>query len=273
MRAPTANPITQGEHLASKAVDHAYLPDDTVYAPEDGVVDSYQQRGSGTSDAGNCLRLRGATGLHQFAHLYQSYVSVGQQVSKGQRLAQMGDTGYAFGRHLHYWVQTPNGYVYPPNLYTEPFNSTQGDTSMNRDEEANAYQIVLGRPMEHGGSGRTGYKFIVDAKAEVDAQRAGIAAQLASIQAKVNEQNQAITALSQAKNATEAEKAALVASIADCNAEIATAHDTIADLEKTQGGFTPTDRENQNKILSMITSIFNYFAGQFKTFQKYRGKL
>lgn len=270
MRAPTANPITQGEHLASRAVDHAYLPDDSVYAPEDGVIESYQQRGSGTSDAGNCLRLRGATGLHQFAHLYQSYVSVGQQVRKGQCLAQMGDTGYAFGRHLHYWIQRPDGsYTYPPTLYTEPFNSTQGDTIMNRDEEANAYQIVLGRPMEHGGSGRTGYKFIVDAKAEVDAQRANQQTQLQNIQRLVNEQNQAIADLTNKNALTEAEKAAILAQIADCNAEIATAHDTITDLEKTQGGFTQADRDSQNNILLMVTTIYEYFHGQYRTFLKY----
>ena len=46
-----------------------------------------------------------------------------------------------------------------------------GDVPMTPQEEANAYQIVLNRAMEHGGSGRTGYKFIVDAKAEIDAQR------------------------------------------------------------------------------------------------------
>jgi hypothetical protein len=147
MRAPTGNPITQTEHLASKAVDHAYLPDDTVYAPEDGVIDSYMQRGSGTSNAGNCLRLRGATGLHQFAHLYQSYVSPGQTVVKGQRLAQMGDTGYAFGRHLHYWVETPNGYVYPPNLYSEPFTNQGGiEMFQNIQEVTEAYIQMRGVP-------------------------------------------------------------------------------------------------------------------------------
>lgn len=47
----------------------------------------------------------------------------------------------------------------------------QGETPMTPQEEANAYQIVLNRAMEHGGSGRTGYKFITDAQAEVNAQR------------------------------------------------------------------------------------------------------
>ncbi len=127
MRPPTGNIITQAQHLVSKSVDYSYYRntgDATIYAPESGVIDSYQQRGSGTSDGGNCLRLKGATGLHQFAHCERSLVKVGQKVSKGQPLAIMGSTGYVQGRHLHYWVLTPSGYKYPPTLYTEPFGGT-----------------------------------------------------------------------------------------------------------------------------------------------------
>jgi predicted kinase len=51
------------------------------------------------------------------------------------------------------------------------FNFNKGDVPMTPAEERTAYQIVLNRAMEHAGSGRTGYKFIVDAKAEVEAQR------------------------------------------------------------------------------------------------------
>ena len=61
-----------------------------------------------------------------------------------------------------------------------------GDVPMSPDEERNAYQIVLNRAMEHGGSGRTGYKFIVDAKAEVDAQRSANAKLVADLQALAN---------------------------------------------------------------------------------------
>lgn len=52
---------------------------------------------------------------------------------------------------------------------------TKGDTVMNPSEENEAYQIVLERPMEHKGSGRTGIKFIRDAKAELAAKRAAVA--------------------------------------------------------------------------------------------------
>jgi hypothetical protein len=60
----------------------------------------------------------------------------------------MGDTGYAFGRHLHYWIQTPNGYVYPPNLYSEPFNAPSGGSNVfnNIEEVTEAYIQMRGLP-------------------------------------------------------------------------------------------------------------------------------
>lgn len=130
MRPPTGNRITQTSHLSSRAVDYSASPDAYVYAPEDMTFDSYQQRGSGLTDAGNCLRGKGKTGLHQFAHLETTYWKSGK-VKKGQKIAKMGHTGYTRpagpgGTHLHYWVQTPKGYVYPPNLYTEEFKKEEG---------------------------------------------------------------------------------------------------------------------------------------------------
>lgn len=84
-------------------------------------------RGTGTNGAGNALRMKGGLGLHQFAHLEESYVKVGQRVKRGHKLAKMGHTGYTIpdgeaGAHLHYWLLLHNGsYVYPPTLYTDKF--------------------------------------------------------------------------------------------------------------------------------------------------------
>lgn len=127
MRPPTNNVITQGQHGATKAVDYSARPDATVYAPEDMSWDSYARRGRG--DAGNALRMNGANGLHQFAHLERILISPGQSVKKGQAIAIMGYTGYTIpagpnGRHLHWWIKRSNGsYVYPPIVITEKFNA------------------------------------------------------------------------------------------------------------------------------------------------------
>lgn len=156
MRAPTGNRITQKQHLASKAVDHSASPDPYVYAPEDGVIDSYAYRGLGTNSAGNVLRLRGATGLHSLCHLERSYVNVGQAVKKGDRLAKMGYTGYTIpsgpaGTHLHYYIQRPNGsYTYPPTLYSEPFNPPEGGNVSKTD-------LNIARIMAYHIAGRDGF--------------------------------------------------------------------------------------------------------------------
>ena len=154
MQAPTTNRITQTSHLASRAVDHSASPDPTVYAPEDGRIDSYQRRGSGTSDAGNVLRLAGATGMHSFCHLSKSLVKVGQTVKQGQPIAVMGYTGYtipagAAGAHLHYYILTPNGYVYPPTLYKQPAKG--GNEVADRNQVNNIYKAILHREGDKGG--------------------------------------------------------------------------------------------------------------------------
>lgn len=148
MQAPTLNDITQKQHLTSKAVDHSDDPDPIIYAPEDGTIDSYQQRGSGKGDAGNALRLRGKTGLHQFGHLEESYVAVGQKVTRGQKLAKMGYTGYTqpdnvpAGAHVHYWVLTNSGYVYPPTLYKEKFIKGDAPMKPTKSEVGNAFNYL-----------------------------------------------------------------------------------------------------------------------------------
>jgi len=70
------------------------------------------------------------------------------------------------------------------------FNFNKGEAPMSPDEERNAYRIVLGREMEHNGSGRTGYQFITSAKAEIDAQRNAQAKLVADLQTALrNEQS------------------------------------------------------------------------------------
>lgn len=125
MRRPTGNIITQGSHLASRAVDYSANPDPNIYAPEAGQIVSYNAAGQ----CGNNLRLRSPSGLHSFCHLEKPSVSVGQQVSIGQAIGVMGYTGYTIptgpnGRHLHHWFQRNDGvYVYPPSI-SEPFGGS-----------------------------------------------------------------------------------------------------------------------------------------------------
>jgi len=107
-------------------------------------------------------------------------------VNEGQEAAKAGTTGLSTGVHCHWDINSEGIYptsfaaFIPPADYLAgkyPVNvSTERDKVMTPQEEADAYNTVLQRPMEHGGSGRTGYKFIVDAKPELNAQRSANAA-------------------------------------------------------------------------------------------------
>lgn len=63
-----------------------------------------------------------------------------------------------------------------------PKVTNQGEPPMTPEQERQAYQIVLNRSPEGAPSGRTGWQFIIGAKAELDAQRAHNAKVVADLQ-------------------------------------------------------------------------------------------
>ena len=54
---------------------------------------------------------------HYLAHLYKSYVAIGQLVKKGVLLGVMGNTGASTARHLHYEVRNLEGHHISPMPY------------------------------------------------------------------------------------------------------------------------------------------------------------
>lgn len=148
MRSPAGpnNRITQTSHLASRAVDYSARPDRNIYAPEDMRITESRVAGA----CGNLLRGVGKTGTHTFCHLERETVKVDQRVKKGQVIGIMGYSGYTIpsgpaGRHLHYYVKTDKGYVYPPKLITE-----EVEVASERFIKQ-AYRAVLGRKADKGG--------------------------------------------------------------------------------------------------------------------------
>ena len=51
--------------------------------------------------------------ITRYLHLDSLNVSVGAQVTKGQKLGVMGNTGNSFGAHLHFDVMLNGSYVNP----------------------------------------------------------------------------------------------------------------------------------------------------------------
>lgn len=72
---------------------------DPVYAAQSGTV----IRASWFSTYGNCIDIQHANGLvTRYAHLSAYHVSVGDTVSQGQVIADIGATGNVTGPHLHF---------------------------------------------------------------------------------------------------------------------------------------------------------------------------
>ena len=117
---------------------------------------------------------------------------------------------------------------------------TTGDKPMNRDEEANAYRIILQREMEHAGSGRTGYQFITAAHAELNNQRANVNNQLQALQTALTNE--------QAKPPKEIVKEVKV---------------IVEKLVEVQVPVYTHDENTKN----FVAAIYNYFYTRYQTFR------
>lgn len=106
---PRRDPLGRGRAL-HKGVDFAGPKGTPIYATADGVVTfSGRQRGYG-----NIVVITHPFGIEtRYAHLNRSHVTVGQRVKRGDRIADMGNTGRSTGTHLHYEVRIDREAVNP----------------------------------------------------------------------------------------------------------------------------------------------------------------
>ena len=81
-----------------------------IYAPADGTV-SFAGWESGY---GRLIKIQHAFGIEtRYGHLSQIRVDVGQKVSRGDRIGDMGNSGRSTGTHLHYEVRLSGSAVNP----------------------------------------------------------------------------------------------------------------------------------------------------------------
>lgn len=118
---PTHNGIdlvsSSGKDLSIIAID-----DGTVVSAVDGIkgYDEY-------TTCGNFVKIRHENGkFTRYLHLLKDSVcvKVGEKVKKGAKLGIMGNTGYSFGKHLHFDVS--NG-----TAFEDPLPYLKGDKTFN----------------------------------------------------------------------------------------------------------------------------------------------
>ncbi|MGB8621302.1 MAG: M23 family metallopeptidase [Paracoccaceae bacterium] len=98
---PRHNPVT-GVNGMHEGVDMASSAGTPVYATADGVV----VHAGWTSGYGRLIKIKHAFGIEtRYGHLLKLRVKVGQRVSRGDRIGDMGSSGRSTGPHLHYEVR------------------------------------------------------------------------------------------------------------------------------------------------------------------------
>nr|WP_283054232.1 M23 family metallopeptidase [Thetidibacter halocola] len=119
-KAPFASPLKDAFRFTSgfgyrwgrlhAGTDFAAPHGTPIYSTADGVV----VHAGWNSGYGRLIKIQHEFGIEtRYAHLSQIRVSVGQRVSRGQRIGDMGNTGRSTGTHLHYEVRVGGKPVNP----------------------------------------------------------------------------------------------------------------------------------------------------------------
>ena len=159
---PTDNPVTQGYSISHRGYDFSGLnrPDE-VRSGANGViierVDEFDSnwRNTGTltlKDYGNYIKVKHDDGTYAlFAHLKQgSSFNIGTNVTAGQTIARIGNTGNSTGQHLHAEYrnalnvnESVDFYVNPQEEMTMISEAKLTQLREDRDKNWNMYQDQL----------------------------------------------------------------------------------------------------------------------------------
>ena len=114
---PRRDPKTGGRRM-HKGVDFAAGLGTPLYSTADGVV----THAGWSSGYGRLVKIQHEFGIEtRYAHLSKLRVKVGQRVSRGQRIGDMGASGRVTGVHLHYEVRV-GGKAVNPMIYIKAAN-------------------------------------------------------------------------------------------------------------------------------------------------------
>lgn len=111
-----ANPMKTGTYTVTqwygenghKGIDLGAGEGTPIYASADGVVRfaGFGDASNGFNRYGYCVFIDHQNGFYtMYAHASSLFVSTGQTVKQGQRIAGVGNTGQSFGNHLHFEIR------------------------------------------------------------------------------------------------------------------------------------------------------------------------
>jgi murein DD-endopeptidase MepM/ murein hydrolase activator NlpD len=102
-----------GHKAFHEGLDFPANTGDPIYAAAGGIVSASEQ----TPDYGKIVKIDHGSGLEtRYAHASKLLVKAGDRVEKGQKIAEVGNTGRSTGPHLHYEIRL-NGNALDPRKY------------------------------------------------------------------------------------------------------------------------------------------------------------
>ena len=138
------NGITRGYSLLHRGVDIGWKggENDYVLAHSDGKVvflqkgQKHNTKAKGNASYGNCVKIKHDNGYYTlYAHLEYTSVRKGQRIVKGQSIGYIGQTGKAFGKHLHFEVRNTK------DVRINPIKYIDSDLPNNSNKVTSLYQV------------------------------------------------------------------------------------------------------------------------------------
>lgn len=110
------NPLDQGSRETHKGIDVANALGTPIYAAAKGTV----TQASYLNGYGYVIYIDHGNGVEtRYAHNDNLYVEEGDEVEKGEKIADMGSTGNSTGPHLHFEIRKNEAPVNPNHLFSK----------------------------------------------------------------------------------------------------------------------------------------------------------
>ncbi len=110
---------------------------DPIYATGDGVVEYIENTRSRYGYGTQVLINHGYGYKTRYAHLNKILVQKGDTITRGQLIAEMGNTGISTSPHLHYEVIHNRSHVNPINYFDQHMSAEAYKSLMSQIQDAN----------------------------------------------------------------------------------------------------------------------------------------